>query len=277
MPQTPNATHERTAATRLRSQTLHTTHARSTHGGRAAGRTTEGGTRRKDGAGIILRELSHGMLTLLALDRAHALSHHNSLVLCRSPPFLYRGISFMHFGFLRVLNDGAFANDRPTEPLHRQSGTTTKQARVLIRLLLTMFLFLRVWISFIPRKLPTRQPAYAPTCFPDVPLPSPQLGRRLYARGVRQAGVGAAPSASAFVQLPGFHFLPPRRTEGGGGGGLSANKEACGQLSSPDHPSYNDKWTRYGTRMTPIGDWRAFSGRSDRSKIVGGSRGAHNR
>ena len=171
MPQTPNATHERTAATRLRSQTLHTTHARGTHGGRAAGRTTEGGTRRKDGAGIILRELSHGMLTLLALDRAHALSHHNSLFLCRSLPFLYRGISFMHFGFLRVLNDGAFANYRPTEPMHghRQSDTTTNlQAHVLIRLLLSMFSFVRVWISFVPRKLPTRQPAYAPTCFPDV-------------------------------------------------------------------------------------------------------------
>ena len=162
LPQTPNATHERTAATRLRSQTLHTTHARGTHGGR---------TRRKDGAGIILRELSHGMLTLLALDRAHALSHHNSLFLCRSLPFLYVGISFMHFGFLRVLNDGAFANYRPTEPIlgHRQSDTTTNlQAHVLIRLLLSMFSFVRVWISFVPRKLPTRQPAYAPTCFPDV-------------------------------------------------------------------------------------------------------------
>ena len=77
----------------------------------------------------------------------------------------------MHFGFLRVLNDGAFANYRPTEPMHghRQSDTTTNlQAHVLIRLLLTMFSFERVWISFIPRKLPTRQPAYAPTCFPDV-------------------------------------------------------------------------------------------------------------
>ena len=125
-------------------------HSRTRHAWRKDGRTKEGRTRRKDGAGIILRELSHGMLTLLALDRAHALSHHNSLLLCRSLPFLYRGISFMHFGLSRVLNDGAFANYRPTEPLHRQSGTTTKQARVLIRLLLSMFSFVRIWISFIP-------------------------------------------------------------------------------------------------------------------------------
>ena len=136
------------------SQTLHTTHARTRHAWRKDGRTTEGRrTGRRDGAGIILRELSHGMLTLLALDRAHALSHHNSLPLCRFLPFLYRGISFMHFGFSRVLNDGAFANDRPTEPLHGhgQSDTTTNlQAHVLIRLLLSMFSFVRVWISFIP-------------------------------------------------------------------------------------------------------------------------------
>ena len=106
-------------------------HSRTRHAWRKDGRTKEGRTR-KDGAGIILRELSHGMLTL-ALDRAHALSHHNSLFLCRSLPFLYRGISFMHFGFLRVLNDGAFANYRPTEPMHghRQSDTTTNlQAHV---------------------------------------------------------------------------------------------------------------------------------------------------
>ena len=123
MPQTPNATHERTAATRLSQQSDSAHHSRTRHAWRKDGRTKEGRTGRKDGAGIILRELSHGMLTLLALDRAHALSHHNSLVLCRSLPFLYRGISFMHFGFLRVLNDGAFANYRPTEPMHghRQS------------------------------------------------------------------------------------------------------------------------------------------------------------
>ena len=157
LPQTPNATHERTAATRLSQQSDSAHHSR-THAARMAeGRaraTTEGRrTGRRDGAGIILRELSHGMLTLLALDRAHALSHHNSLPLCRFLPFLYRGISFMHFGFSRVLNDGAFANDRPTEPLHghRQSDTTTNlQAHVLIRLLLSMFSFVRVWISFIP-------------------------------------------------------------------------------------------------------------------------------
>ena len=131
------------------SQTLHTTHARGTHGGRTGGRrrTTEGRTGRKDGAGIILRELSHGMLTLArARSRARPLPPQLSLSQSISPFPL-----FMHFGFSRVLNDGAFANYRPTETLHGQSDTTTNlQAHILIRLLLTMFSFLRVWISFIP-------------------------------------------------------------------------------------------------------------------------------
>ena len=112
-------------------------------------RADDGGTDGEEGRG---RDHFEGTVPRHAHARSRSIARTPSL-----PPqlSLSQSISpfplFMHFGFSRVLNDGAFANYRPTETLHGQSDTTTNlQAHVLIRLLLTMFSFVRVWIRFIP-------------------------------------------------------------------------------------------------------------------------------
>ena len=72
----------------------------------------------------------------------------------------------------------------------------------------------------------------------------------------REAGRGWRRTVCFCICSTSWVPFPPSSQDGRGGGGLSANKEARGQLSSPDHPSYNDRWTRYGTRirMTSTGE-----------------------